>query len=379
MKPRIGVCAGSFDPPTNGHAYMFGQGSKLFDTLIVVLAVNNEKKALFSKKERLEMLAEVLKKSPNVEIEELGNIYLADFAKKSEALWALRGMRDILDFTYEMRMRDENARLNPALETITVFQPENLRRLSSSWVKSLVGPENWENAVREYLPTCVYPKFIEKYKTMEKVERLRERWYKICYRLGATGDIERIFNEIIARYRESHRFYHILDHILDCLEKFDKIRHLAVNPLALELAIILHDIINKPSPGLSDANNVYQSILLAMELLKELHLDFAFIRIVSHLILSTKHDHVPTEKDSCLMVDIDLSSLGSEPEVFDQNTANIRREYPWISDQDFDRGRVQFFIKLLENRPSIFLTEYFQSRYKDRAQDNIRRYLSQFK
>ena len=88
-------------------------------------------------------------------------------------------------------------------------------------------------------------------------------------------------------------------------------------------------------------------------------------------IIATTHDHIPRNNDARLMVDIDLASLGTPPEIFDQNTANIRKEYSHVSDDHFRRGRAQFFKKMLENRPSIYLTPYFRERYEAQAQENI--------
>ena len=45
---RIGIYAGSFDPPTNGHLWMIQQGAALFDELVVVLGVNPDKKSFLT-------------------------------------------------------------------------------------------------------------------------------------------------------------------------------------------------------------------------------------------------------------------------------------------------------------------------------------------
>lgn len=366
---RTAVYAGSFDPPTLGHEWVIKAGSRQYDRLIVLVSTNTEKYSLFSEKEKVEMLSEMCRKLSNIEVKLLGNVYLADYARTVGALWTLRGMRDIFDYQYEVRMRDRNNKINPDLETVLVFQPEELRGISSSFIKSLVGSDGWETVVKTDLPDCVYHKFVEKYKIMEKIKKLKAIWLKLCHQLGARGDIEDVFEEIVARYSESHRHYHGLDHILDCLEKFDQVRHFVNKPLVLEMAIWTHDIVYDAR---LNANNEERSAELSDELLTKLHLGPLFITEVKERIMPTKHTYIPTGKDDCLIVDIDLASLALPPEEFDKMSEKIRLEYN-APVEIYPIERAKFFAKLMKGRPSIYLTEYFRSRYETQAQENLKR------
>ncbi|MBF0612498.1 MAG: adenylyltransferase/cytidyltransferase family protein, partial [Magnetococcales bacterium] len=62
------IYAGSFDPLTLGHMDIIQRGSKIFDRLIVAVAVNIEKKYLFSASERVRLLKECTGHIPGVEI-----------------------------------------------------------------------------------------------------------------------------------------------------------------------------------------------------------------------------------------------------------------------------------------------------------------------
>jgi pantetheine-phosphate adenylyltransferase len=52
MKEKVAVYPGSFDPITFGHLDILHRGLKLFDKVIVAIANNIEKKALFTVEER---------------------------------------------------------------------------------------------------------------------------------------------------------------------------------------------------------------------------------------------------------------------------------------------------------------------------------------
>src|SRR5690348_5286837 len=69
MKPVLAIYPGSFDPVTNGHLDLIGRGAKIFDKLVVAVLRNAEKEPLFTVNERLEMLREVTRPWPNVEVD----------------------------------------------------------------------------------------------------------------------------------------------------------------------------------------------------------------------------------------------------------------------------------------------------------------------
>jgi pantetheine-phosphate adenylyltransferase len=93
----IAIYAGSFDPITNGHLDVIERGSKLFARLIVSILRNDEKQPLFSVEERMEMLREVVKVYPNVEVDHFEGL-LVDYAAAREATVLLRGIRAISDY-----------------------------------------------------------------------------------------------------------------------------------------------------------------------------------------------------------------------------------------------------------------------------------------
>ncbi len=156
MTTRIGVYAGSFDPPTNGHLWMIRQGAALFDRLIVAIGENSEKNPMFSVEERLEMLRAATSDLPNVEIASFSKKYLVNYARELGAQYILRGIRNPTDFLYEQSMRHINADISAhTIQTVALLPPRELAEISSSSVKSLIGPEGWQEVVAGLVPDGV--------------------------------------------------------------------------------------------------------------------------------------------------------------------------------------------------------------------------------
>ncbi len=153
---RIAVYAGSFDPPTNGHLWMIQRGLEMFDRLIVAIGSNSAKTYSYSVEERLEMLRASVPASDRLEIDHFDNRYLVDYAKKKNATYILRGIRSPNDYEYERVMRHINADMAPEITTAFLMPPRDVAELSSSMIKSLTGPEGWEETVKRYVPDEVF-------------------------------------------------------------------------------------------------------------------------------------------------------------------------------------------------------------------------------
>jgi len=162
---RRAVYAGSFNPPTNGHVWMIEQGRNLFDKLIVAVALNPRKKSapVFSLQERVEMLKELTKAYSNVSVHHFDKEYLVNYAQSVGAQYILRGIRTDEDYEYERRMRHANSKLNNNIETVFLMPPIEFEDVSSSFIMDeLIGPNNWEEAVKQYVPEQIYKRILEK-------------------------------------------------------------------------------------------------------------------------------------------------------------------------------------------------------------------------
>jgi pantetheine-phosphate adenylyltransferase len=160
---RVGIYAGSFDPPTVGHLWMIEHAARLFDELIVALGVNPEKRNTFSVDERVQMLRSCTVHLESVRVETFTNQYLINYARKQKASYIVRGIRSETDYEYERVMRNINGDLDASVTTVFLMPPRDIAEVSSSMVRGLIGPEGWQEMVRPYVPPQVYRQLLKKF------------------------------------------------------------------------------------------------------------------------------------------------------------------------------------------------------------------------
>jgi pantetheine-phosphate adenylyltransferase len=133
----IAIYPGSFDPITNGHLDLIERGAALFDKLIVAILRNEEKRALFTVDERVDMLREATRGFSNVEVASFDGL-LVDYAARCGASVILRGIRAVSDYEYELQMALMNRRLCPEIETVFLMAGEAHSFISSRLVKEVI-------------------------------------------------------------------------------------------------------------------------------------------------------------------------------------------------------------------------------------------------
>ena len=131
------IYPGSFDPLTFGDVDIIERSTRLFDKVIVAILTNPQKAALFTVKERTELMHDILEpRFPNVEIDVFEGL-LVDYAKQKKAQVIVRGIRAISDYEYEFQMALMNRRLAPEIETVFMTPAEHYSYLSSRLVKEI--------------------------------------------------------------------------------------------------------------------------------------------------------------------------------------------------------------------------------------------------
>ena len=153
------VFPGSFDPMTNGHINIIQRAAKLFDEIDVVIAVNDDKKYLFSTEERLSLVQELIMPFRNVSVHTWDGL-IVEYAKQTGAKVLIRGIRNMNDFSYEFDLSLMNHNLNPEVETLYIPIDQKFLLLKSSAIKELAKlggdvsgmvPENVKKALeRKY-------------------------------------------------------------------------------------------------------------------------------------------------------------------------------------------------------------------------------------
>ena len=162
MKQIIGLYPGSFDPITNGHLDIISRASKIVDTLIIGVAINENKKHLFNMNERTNLINEQLlinkKKLSNTKVIAFDGL-LMNFAQELNANIIIRGLRAVSDFDYEFQMTGMNARLNSEIETVFLMAREKHQFISSRFVKEICI---LDGDVKSFIPKEVFNKLKEK-------------------------------------------------------------------------------------------------------------------------------------------------------------------------------------------------------------------------
>ena len=136
---RKALYAGSFDPVTNGHLNIIERAAGIFDSLTVVIAVNANKKYLFSIDERLEIMREVTGHLSNVKVDTFSGL-LADYVNEHGFDIYVRGLRATTDFENELQMAQMNARLfSRGTETLFLMTDPQYSFISSSLIKEVAS------------------------------------------------------------------------------------------------------------------------------------------------------------------------------------------------------------------------------------------------
>jgi pantetheine-phosphate adenylyltransferase len=136
MSKKIGVYPGSFDPIHYGHLDLIKRSRGLFDELYVAVLNNEEKEPLFSVRERMEMIQDLLDDVPTCKVESFSGL-LVDFVKRVGGQTIVRGLRAVSDFEYEFQMALMNRRLNPGVETVFMMPKDDLTYVSSRLIKEV--------------------------------------------------------------------------------------------------------------------------------------------------------------------------------------------------------------------------------------------------
>lgn len=135
---HIAVYPGTFDPITKGHVDIVKRASKLFDKVIVAVALTDRKQPFLELDERMALVAEVLERYNNVRIARLRGL-LVDFVKHHQAQVIVRGLRAVSDFDYEFQLAHMNHRMEPDVETVFFLGLEGNSYISGTLVREIVA------------------------------------------------------------------------------------------------------------------------------------------------------------------------------------------------------------------------------------------------
>ena len=130
------IYPGSFDPITNGHLNIINRASKLYDELIVLVAISPAKKPFFSIEEKVNMIKDSVKDLPNVKVDFYEGL-VVDYASKNNVQVLVRGLRAVSDFEYEFQLAAANRFINKEIEMVFFMANSENNFISSSMIKEM--------------------------------------------------------------------------------------------------------------------------------------------------------------------------------------------------------------------------------------------------
>jgi len=145
------IYPGTFDPITNGHVDLVIRASKLFDKVIVAIAINPGKTPAFSLSERVGFAEQTLTGMTNVEVCGFEGL-LVEVAKQKNANVIIRGLRAVSDFEHEFQLASMNRKMEPDVETLFLTPAEQFSYISSSLVREIAA---LGGDVSEFVAPCV--------------------------------------------------------------------------------------------------------------------------------------------------------------------------------------------------------------------------------
>jgi pantetheine-phosphate adenylyltransferase len=148
---RTVIYPGSFDPLTNGHLDIVHRAARLFDSVVVAVANNEEKRPMFTLEERVGLVNEAVRGLSNVKVDSFDGL-LVNYVEECGGQAVIRGLRAISDFEFEFQLALMNRKLNERVETIFMMPKETYTFLSSRIIKEIA---RLGGDIKAFVPTHV--------------------------------------------------------------------------------------------------------------------------------------------------------------------------------------------------------------------------------
>ena len=200
----------------------------------------------------------------------------------------------------------------------------------------------------------------------------QQRWHNLMDVWHMPSNDE-TYHALVKAHAEKHRYYHTSEHINACLRHLDQVKDLAKRPHHIELALWFHDAIYQPYRK----DNELKSAQWSQVFLLGNNVDVKIVDEIVHLIMVTLHTDgavKPMTADQSLMVDIDLSILGSRSEVYEVYERNVRREYRLVPYFLYRKKRKEVLQSFLD-APRIYQTDHFYHLLEKSARKNLKAWL----
>lgn len=204
--------------------------------------------------------------------------------------------------------------------------------------------------------------------TGDDLAYLKARWKTLWEELSpAATKGEALFHELTSLYAGEERFYHNLRHVAELLRLIENLRDEVRDMTAVSLAVWFHDAVYDTRRQ----DNEEASAELAAHRLSGAGVPEETTSIVRALILATRsHTTEGAGPDAPLFLDADLSILGAPPEIYAPYRGAIRREYAWVPEFLYRRGRKKI-LRAFAARPRLYSTDAMRLRFEAQARANL--------
>jgi predicted metal-dependent HD superfamily phosphohydrolase len=204
----------------------------------------------------------------------------------------------------------------------------------------------------------------------ERLESMQIAWIKLLerYRVAAVNAYP-VVDVLIAAYCAPERYYHNLEHLNEMFRVAGRLAPNTEDSASVQLAIWFHDAVYDPRAK----DNELRSGELAVDLLGPIGVPGSTIERVVRLIRATAHlgsNEGPIDNDTATLLDADLAILGAAEERYKRYAQDIRKEYAWVPETDYRKGRASVLSKFLA-RPRIFSHQIMFEEGETRARKNI--------
>ncbi len=204
--------------------------------------------------------------------------------------------------------------------------------------------------------------------TIALINHLFHQWQETVAIFAGDENIGRQhFAALVKAYSGSDRFYHNLEHINQVLQTLQLMPVPVEDRGAIQWAAWFHDVIYDSQA----TDNEARSAVYAEQVLLSLGVSAQTTTTVKQLILATKNHHAnPNDVSTCILLDADLAILGTEELAYWEYTKAIRKEYAWVSDLDYVKGRRRVLENFLQ-RDRLYSTEVMWQTHELKARHNL--------
>ncbi len=197
-------------------------------------------------------------------------------------------------------------------------------------------------------------------------DTLLANWGTAWATLGLTPPAD-LFDALLTAWAEPQRHYHSMQHLVECIARFEHEQTAAERPAEVALALWFHDAVY----DVQGHRNEQRSADWARTALIANGAPADVADRVHALVMATLHDAAPQGRDAELLIDIDLSILGAPSERFAEYERQIRVEYAHVPPELFEPRRRELLRRFIDRDP-LYATPGMRAACEAQAKLNLR-------